>query len=61
MPVKKFEFGELIHYEFVNPIARKCKDRFQDFKLELSDEFEKFIDLNDGVVQYELVITRKIN
>ena len=61
VPVKTFDFGELLHYEFSNPPTKKCKDKFREIRFRITDELDKPINLNDGVVQYEFVITRKIN
>ena len=80
VPVKKFDFGELLYYEFSGPTSKKCKDKFQEIRLRVTDEYDRPIVLNHdfiyrtydgskvityttttGFVQYELVITRKIN
>ena len=55
LPIKKFDFGETLYY-YPGPSRGKfCNDRISKFRLWITDEYDREINLNDGSVQFEII------
>ena len=55
MPIKKFDFGETLYFYPQDSGSKFCNDRISKFRLWITDEYDRQINLNDGSVQFEII------